>query len=110
MNKEELGFDAINLGHGSGGLMTRDLLDKIIFKTFSNPFLDQKHDGSIVKFDGPIAISTDSFVVSPIFFKGGNSRLPLVVPPIPPYKACTHTPARMHARTHHKILLMNCNP
>ena len=72
MNKEELGFDSINLGHGSGGLMTRDLLDKIIFKTFSNPFLDQKHDGSIVKFDGPIAISTDSFVVSPIFFKGGN--------------------------------------
>jgi len=72
MNKEELGFDSINLGHGSGGLMTRDLLDKIIFKTFSNPFLDQKHDGSIVKFNGPIAISTDSFVVSPIFFKGGN--------------------------------------
>ena len=72
MDKSELGFDSINLGHGSGGLMTRDLLDKIIFKTFSNPFLDQKHDGSIVEFNGPIAISTDSFVVSPIFFKGGN--------------------------------------
>ena len=72
MNKEELGFESITLGHGSGGLMTRDLLDKIIFKTFSNPYLDQKHDGSIVKFNGPIAISTDSFVVSPIFFKGGN--------------------------------------
>ena len=42
MNKAELGFDTINLGRGSGGLMTRDLLDKIIFKTFSNPFLDQK--------------------------------------------------------------------
>ncbi|WP_445956725.1 hydrogenase expression/formation protein HypE [Yeosuana sp.] len=69
---KELGFETINLGHGSGGLMTRDLLDKIIFKTFSNPFLDQKHDGSIVKFNGEIAISTDSFVVSPIFFKGGN--------------------------------------
>ena len=72
MNKEELGFESITLGHGSGGLMTRDLLDKIIFKTFSNAYLDQKHDGSIVKFNGPIAISTDSFVVSPIFFKGGN--------------------------------------
>ena len=72
MNKEELGFETINLGHGSGGLMTRDLLDKIIFKTFSNPFLDQKHDGSIVNFNKPIAISTDSFVVTPIFFKGGN--------------------------------------
>jgi len=72
MDSTELGFDNINLGHGSGGLMTRDLLDKIIFKTFNNPYLNQKHDGSIVKFDGEIAISTDSFVVSPIFFKGGN--------------------------------------
>jgi len=72
MNKEAFGFESIQLGHGSGGLMTRDLLDKIVFKTFSNPFLDQKHDGSIVRFDNRIAISTDSFVVSPIFFKGGN--------------------------------------
>ena len=72
MDLTELGFDTINLGHGSGGLMTRELLDKIIFKTFNNPYLNQKHDGSIVKFEGEIAISTDSFVISPIFFKGGN--------------------------------------
>ena len=72
MEKENLGFNTINLGHGSGGIMTRDLLDNIIFKTFSNPYLDAKHDGSIVKFDGEIAISTDSFVISPIFFRGGN--------------------------------------
>ena len=72
MGKENLGFDTINLGHGSGGIMTRDLLDKIIFRTFDNPYLNQKHDGSIVKFDGEIAISTDSFVISPIFFKGGD--------------------------------------
>jgi hydrogenase expression/formation protein HypE len=72
MDLSELGFDTINLGHGSGGLMTRELLDKIIFKTFSNPFLDQKHDGAILKIENKIAISTDSFVISPIFFKGGN--------------------------------------
>lgn len=72
MNHKDLGFDTINLGHGSGGLMTRDLLDKIIFERFSNPYLDQKHDGSIIKVEGKLAISTDSFVVSPIFFKGGN--------------------------------------
>lgn len=72
MDTKNLGFDTINLGHGSGGLMTRDLLDKIIFKTFSNPFLDQKHDGSIIDIKGEMAISTDSFVVSPIFFQGGN--------------------------------------
>ena len=72
MSIDNLGFETINLGHGSGGELTRDLLDKIIFKTFSNPYLDQKHDGSIVKIDGKMAISTDSFVVTPIFFKGGN--------------------------------------
>ena len=72
MDHNTFEFETINLGHGSGGLMTRDLLDKLIFNTFSNPYLNQKHDGSIVKFEGEIAISTDSFVVSPIFFKGGN--------------------------------------
>jgi len=72
MDIQNLGDETINLGHGSGGLMTRELLDKIIFKTFSNPYLDQKHDGAIVNFTGKVAISTDSFVVSPIFFKGGN--------------------------------------
>lgn len=64
--------NTINLGHGSGGQMTRALLDEIIFKTFSNPLLDKKHDGSVIDMHGKIAISTDSFVVSPIFFKGGN--------------------------------------
>ncbi len=72
MGKKQLRFDKINLGHGSGGIMTRELLDEIIFKTFDNPYLSQKHDGSVVKMEGEIAISTDSFVVSPIFFKGGN--------------------------------------
>lgn len=72
MGRKDIGYETINLGHGSGGLMTRDLLDQIIFETFSNPYLDQKHDGSIIKVNGELAISTDSFVVSPIFFKGGN--------------------------------------
>jgi len=68
----DIGFETIHLGHGSGGELTRKLLDSIIFKTFSNPFLDQKHDGSIVEFNEKIAISTDSFVITPIFFKGGD--------------------------------------
>jgi len=72
MNIEDIGFETINLGHGSGGELTRNLLDNIIFKTFSNPFLDQKHDGAIVKINGEMAISTDSFVITPIFFKGGD--------------------------------------
>jgi len=72
MDIENLGFETINLGHGSGGELTRNLLDNIIFKTFSNPYLNQKHDGAIVKINGEMAISTDSFVITPIFFRGGN--------------------------------------
>ena len=72
MDTSEFNNSIINLGHGSGGVMTRDLLDKVIFSTFDNPLLNQKHDGAIIKFETEIAVSTDSFVVSPIFFKGGN--------------------------------------
>ncbi|MBT8271090.1 MAG: hydrogenase expression/formation protein HypE [Flavobacteriaceae bacterium] len=72
MSKHSFKYDNINLGHGSGGIMTRELLDELIFTAFSNPYLDKKHDGSIIDFNGRIAVSTDSFVVSPVFFKGGN--------------------------------------
>jgi len=64
--------ERIQLGHGSGGQMTRELLDAFIFSTLSNPFLDQKHDGAIISLSGKMAVSTDSFVISPIFFPGGN--------------------------------------
>ena len=72
MKNIETDFKAINLGHGSGGSMTRDLLDQVIFKVLGNELLDRKHDGSVIRFERPMAVSTDSFVVSPIFFKGGN--------------------------------------
>jgi hydrogenase expression/formation protein HypE len=65
-------FKTINLGHGSGGSMTRDLLDQVIFRILGNELLDRKHDGSVIRFKRPMAVSTDSFVVSPIFFRGGN--------------------------------------
>lgn len=69
---QNIGFETINLGHGSGGELTRKLIDELIFKTFDNPYLNEKHDGSVVELEGKIAMSTDSFVVSPIIFKGGN--------------------------------------
>ena len=72
MDTKDFGFSTIHLGHGSGGELTRKLLDNIIFTTFNNEYLNQKHDGSIVKMNSNIAISTDSFVITPIFFKGGN--------------------------------------
>lgn len=65
-------FDMITLGHGSGGLLTHRLLQSGVFNILSNELLDQQHDGAILTLNGPIAVSTDSYVVTPIFFPGGN--------------------------------------
>ncbi len=68
----ELDFEHITLGHGSGGLLTNRLLDSGVFTLFKNEKLQQRHDGVILEPVGPIAFTTDSYVVSPIFFPGGN--------------------------------------
>ena len=68
----EFDFDTITIGHGSGGLLTNKLLEQGVFKLLSNEHLDQQHDGAIFQMNGKMAFSTDSFVVSPIFFPGGN--------------------------------------
>jgi hydrogenase expression/formation protein HypE len=68
----KLDFDTINLGHGSGGTLTSQLLDTGVFKLLQNDLLNKKHDGAIFNLTGKVAMSTDSYVVSPIFFEGGN--------------------------------------
>ena len=68
----KLDFDVITLGHGSGGLLTNKLLSSGVFDVLKNDILDQRHDGATLSLTGPTAFSTDSFVISPIFFPGGN--------------------------------------
>lgn len=68
----KLDFDKITLGHGSGGSLTNILLQTGVFDLLSNPHLDRHHDGAILDLKGQIAFTTDSFVVSPIFFPGGD--------------------------------------
>lgn len=65
-------FDVITLGHGSGGLLTHRLLQTGVFDILKNEHLDQQHDGAVLSINGPIAFSTDSYVVSPLYFPGGN--------------------------------------
>ena len=63
----------ILLNHGSGGRLTRQLIDDVFGKRFSNPLLDARTDSSIVECGkSPIAFTTDSFVVKPRFFPGGD--------------------------------------
>jgi hydrogenase expression/formation protein HypE len=68
----QLDFDIITLGHGSGGLLTNKLLDSGVFDLLSNEWLDRRHDGAVLELSGKTAFTTDSFVVSPVFFPGGN--------------------------------------
>src|ERR1700684_1159797 len=63
----------IVLGHGSGGKLTADLIDQIFLPAFKNPILDKLDDQAVVTIGGArLAFTTDSFVVTPIFFPGGD--------------------------------------
>lgn len=61
------------LAHGNGGRLTQELLDKIIRPQFQNEFLNDDHDGALLSLGGERwAFTTDSFVINPLFFPGGN--------------------------------------
>jgi hydrogenase expression/formation protein HypE len=61
------------LGHGSGGRLTAELLRDVFLPLFTNPVLARMDDQAIVEIGGSrIAFTTDSFVVKPLFFPGGD--------------------------------------
>lgn len=63
----------IDMSHGSGGKKSHDLIEQIILPYFDNPILDRLEDMAVIPLDaGRIAFTTDSYVVKPIFFKGGD--------------------------------------
>jgi hydrogenase expression/formation protein HypE len=65
--------DRVLIGHGSGGKLTSELIDRLIIPALSNPALDRLDDHAIVDLgDSRLAFTTDSYVVSPIFFPGGD--------------------------------------
>lgn len=68
----KLDFDVITMGHGSGGLLTHRLLNSGVFTLLKNEHLDQQHDDALLHLNGRTAFTTDSYVISPIFFPGGN--------------------------------------
>ena len=64
--------DRISMVHGSGGAATSELIGKIFAKEFSNDTLNQMEDAAVVAGDMRIAVTTDSFVVTPMCYPGGN--------------------------------------
>ena len=66
-------YDTIQLAHGAGGKLSADLIDKIFLPCFGNETLDKLEDqATLANPNARLAFTTDSFVVSPIFFPGGN--------------------------------------
>ena len=64
--------EKILLTHGSGGKLAHELVEKSFVKAFDNPLLDKLDDSAVIDFSGRLAFTTDSYVVSPIFFPGGD--------------------------------------
>jgi hydrogenase expression/formation protein HypE len=67
--------EKITLSHGSGGKATHNLIEGVFAPAFSNPLLDPMDDAAIFRIDGTghrLAFTTDTYVVSPLFFAGGD--------------------------------------
>ena len=65
--------DQIVLGHGSGGKLSAQLLERVFLPAFSNPVLNKLDDQALLQINGSrLAFTTDAFVVTPLFFPGGD--------------------------------------
>jgi hydrogenase expression/formation protein HypE len=71
--KAKLKETLITLSHGSGGKATQTLIEAVFLEAFSNPLLAPLEDGAVLAaHGGRLAFTTDSYVVSPLFFPGGD--------------------------------------
>ena len=67
-------MDRIEIGHGSGGKLTRDLIEKVFLKYLSSDELKPLEDAATITLDQNLktAVTTDSYVIRPLFFPGGD--------------------------------------
>ncbi|QQS46885.1 MAG: hydrogenase expression/formation protein HypE [Acidobacteriota bacterium] len=66
-------YPQVMLAHGGGGKLMHQLIERMIAPAFSNPLLDARHDGAVIEMPHDrLAFTTDSYVVKPLFFPGGD--------------------------------------
>ncbi len=67
-------YEQVLMAHGGGGTLMARLLAEVFFPAFANPLLEEEHDGAVVALPNGtrLAFSTDSYVVQPLFFPGGD--------------------------------------
>ncbi len=66
------GAEVVKRAHGGGGRATAALLDSVFRPAFDNPHLERRHDGATLDVGGRCVLTTDSYVVQPLFFPGGD--------------------------------------
>ncbi len=68
-------YPRVLLAHGGGGRLSQHLIEKMLYPSFENRLLEPLHDGAILSLDGArLAFTTDSYVVHPPFFPGGQGE------------------------------------
>jgi len=66
-------YPNVLLAHGGGGKLTQQLIEKMFLPAFGNSLLGSRHDGAVFDISSPrLAFTTDSYVVHPLFFPGGD--------------------------------------
>jgi hydrogenase expression/formation protein HypE len=66
-------YPNIMLAHGGGGRLSHQLIEKMFLPAFGNPALEARHDGALIELPSQrLAFTTDSYVVQPLFFPGGD--------------------------------------
>ncbi|MEQ1606258.1 MAG: hydrogenase expression/formation protein HypE [Pyrinomonadaceae bacterium] len=66
-------YPQIQMAHGGGGKLMHDLIEKVFVPAFHNPIMNVRHDGAVFGVgDARLAFTTDSYVVKPLFFPGGD--------------------------------------
>jgi len=67
-------YPTVLLAHGGGGKLSHMLIERMMLPAFGNPALDARHDGAVFTLDGGarLAFTTDSYVIHPLFFPGGD--------------------------------------
>ncbi|GAA1513663.1 hydrogenase expression/formation protein HypE [Sphaerisporangium rubeum] len=92
--KAKVRDELITLAHGAGGKATRTLIEDVFLDAFRNPLLEPLADGAVT---GELAFTTDSFVVTPLFFPGGDIGDLAVNGTVNDLAMCGATPAHLSA-------------
>lgn len=88
-------YREVTLAHGAGGALTQSLIDGMITPLLGNAWLAAQHDGAVLESDGPLAFTTDSYVVQPLVFPGGDIGKLAVCGTLNDLAMCGARPARL---------------